>query len=441
MLKYQELANELLQEIIKGSFPDGKLPSMQKLSAEYSVSLQTAQSAIKSLAKKGIVTCMPGNAGTRINRARTEMIKQSKQQTPLYDHGLSPECVTLRFVYTENLFNNIMPKIVKSFEKRYPWVKLKLIPERNLARILEEGKEVDVIMVNGRDIPYLAQRGLLQEVPGNYPYLNNVNNASYFQSRCFGLAIAWTMPVIRFRRDLTQMLDQRDMYKTIAAMTETCKAKNAAINIGFYSLMHYFLGDLSKNHVLNNNDDRMIRKTIEIFSCFCRDKSPGSYLWHNNELKESGNSVKFGYITSMTKEDDSSQDYDYVTTFSDTQAVPLTTISLGVAAKAQHPQESYLWCNFLLQEEIQQEFSNICGFLSPLQTVYRERCMEKLRSQLDSALLQAANVGMSSRGLFMFYSSIYPILEEYFEGKRHLESTVQEIRKIFNEVNYAQAYF
>ena len=102
--KYEEIADRLLDDICRGCYPNGKLPSMSAIAKHFKVNLQTANRAVKLLEQQGVVHCHPGKTGTLIDHPRAVMVeccsRSDHSATKLLDHVFGWKYrIRLRFLH------------------------------------------------------------------------------------------------------------------------------------------------------------------------------------------------------------------------------------------------------------------------------------------------------------------------------------------------------
>ncbi len=433
--KYMELADQLISEIVSGGFPDGKMPSMLKLAAEHSVSLQTAQNAIKVLEQRGLVKCLYGKAGTVIKQPQVELLRQySATPQPDLDQGLCGNRSELRFVYPGSMLDDLIPEVIQQFMKRYPWIDVKLIQSGNTA---EFRQPFDVLLVHGRDIPWLARAGRLRVLPEKNNLIPGVNTGNYWNDRCFGITMCWTIPVCRVDGPFRNVVDSESLPRTFARILRKTESRNVTLVLGLYSLMYYFVKDFGGRKLTGDDRDALMNM-IEFLKLFIHGSKRGAGAWYNSAFSVKLDGVFFGYSTSTKFFRENKAASDFRTLFGKNCKIPLATSSLAVAADTPVPCESKLLCNYLLRESNQRIFAQKPQFLSPLDPVFRSTCDTRLLPALRDALLYAEPTRMSSRALFMFYSGTYPVLDEFFSGMRTCEDTAQEIEALFNEIYEVQ---
>ena len=433
--KYMELADQLVSEIISGGFPDGKMPSMLKLAAKRSVSLQTAQNAIKVLEQRGLVKCLSGKAGTVIAQPQAELLRHySMASQPEMDQGLCGSRSELRFVYSGAMLGELMPEVMQQFMKRYPWIDVKLIQSRNTA---EFSQPFDVLLTHGRDIPWMARAGRLRVLPEKDNLIPGINTGNYWNDQCFGTTMCWTIPVCRADGPFRNLVDNESLQRTFSRFFEKKESRNITLVLGLYSLMYYFIKNFGMRKLTRDDRDALM-KMVEFLKVFIYVNKGGAGAWHNSAFSAKLDGVFFGYSTSAKFFRENKALSDFQTLFGKNYKIPLATNSLAVAADTSIPCESKLLCNYLLQENTQRIFAQKPQFLSPLDHVFRSTCDVRLLPALRDALLYAEPTQMSSRALFMFYSGTYPILDEFFSGRRTCEDAAQEIEAMFNEIYEVQ---
>ena len=441
---YEELADQLLRRILSGAFPDGKLPSMSSLVEEYKVNLQTANRAVKVLEQKGIVKCHVGKGGTRINAARAHLISSASQSHFSVDQALSgrPQ-VRLRFLFDVTLLQKSFETAAELFSKRYPWIRIDLIPTLNIHQSIADGIAFDVLMLIGRDVSQYVRRNLFRDLTGilaaeewrREEFIAHVWDQNIWQEHCYAVPFSWTLPVLLFHRG---EISPPATWSAFSRLLHTpSKEKEARIRIGFYTLLHTAGGIPGTRPEAESR--AATRELLDCLKALCIHLPRGHYLWNNpNDNDKSAlekNSMfcmNFSGMESFLKSPHPDWEIAPLPREKGGKIV-LSTEALAIAQKSEFPAESWLWSKFLLRDEVRSLF-HVPSCLSPKISTFRKCGLpQAVTSLLEKEAENAVAPSFSSCGMFRFYSCIFPFLERYFSGFADADETLDRIHEFLKE--------
>lgn len=438
--KYQLIKSDILKRIINGEFSDGKLPPMPKLAEDYQVSLLTARKAVKDLELQGAVSCQTGNVGTLIDRSRAEALGNAEEQHLMVGQGFTiGRKVVVRFLFS-SFYLAVMEKVKKLFSDRYPWAEIELIPAVNVHQLLADGIGFDTVMLTGRDVADYAETGRLRDLtPFGDPDAKTFLGTVWKHRNRYSFPFNWSVPLLYARPELPEI---RSWHDFSAAMNHTSmKNLKPGLYLGFYSLFFSFLGNI-KTRFPEHKVDSMLPEMLLLLNKLCTKDMMDSYHWNNQNALKAGLGDEFGMLCGYFS---SLQNYIKTNSHSwrvsrmplsrnGTPVIATDTLSLGTDSSC--PREAWLWIRFLLRADIQHLFAELPSFLSVRADIFREQELGPgIHDILEEEARNAIQPDLSSRSLYMLYSSIFPLLEQYFAGKMPLEKLVPEVKTLLEEIS------
>lgn len=444
---YEDLADTLLERIVSGAFSEGKLPSMSSLAEEYKVNLQTANRAVKVLEQKGVVKCHAGKGGTRIDTSRAHLVGASSGNHFSVDQALSStQRVRLRFLFDVALLREPFEKAAALFTKRYPWVEVELIPAVQIHQSIADGVGFDCLTLIGRDVPQYARKGLLLDMTDilsaenwdKEDFIPHVWDQSCHGNRFYSIPFSWTLPVLLFNKTEISPPSTWREYSKILLHQRMTSGKESRLRIGFHTLLHSIAGDIESNRsgIL---DRAAFHELLHSLKCLCVNLPKGHYLWNNpkdlDNFDLTGNSmicVNFSGLERFLKMPHPGWEIAPFPREACGRNV-LATETLAVAQNSANPAEAWLWCKFLLRDDVRSLFE-ISSCLSPKTASFRKCALpSSVKQFLENEAENAVAPTLSSRGMFNLYSSIFPLLERYFSNLAEEDETIDQILEFLNE--------
>ncbi len=444
---YEELADTLLERIVSGAFSEGKLPSMSSLAEEYKVNLQTANRAVKVLEQKGVVKCHAGKGGTRIDPARAHLVGTSSGNHFSVDQALSStQRVRLRFLFDVSLLREPLEKAATLFTKRYPWVEIELIPAVQVHQSIADGVAFDCLMLIGRDVAQYARKQFLFDLTdilsaegwNRDGFIPHVWDQNVYKDRFYSIPFSWTLPVLLFNKtEVSAPATWRDYSKTLLRQRKL-NGKESRLRIGFYSLLQTIAGDIENDRTRAVNRTAF-RELLHSLKHLCVNLPKGHYLWNNPKDLDNFDLEK----NCMICVNFSGMEAFLKTPHPDWETAPfpreengrnvLATETLAIARNSATPAEAWLWCKFLLRDEVRRLFE-ISSCLSPKISSFRNCALpSSVKQFLENEAENAVAPALSSRGMFNLYSSIFPLLESYFSNLAGEDETIDRILEFLNE--------
>ncbi len=452
---YEELADTLLARIVSGAFSDGKLPSMSSLAEEYKVNLQTANRAVKVLEQKGVVQCHAGKGGTRIDSTRAHLVGTSSGNHFSVDRALSAtQRVRLRFLFDGTLLREPLEKAAALFTKRYPWVEIELVPAVQVHQSIADGVAFDTLMLIGRDVLYYARHEQLFDLTdilsaegwNREDFIPHVWEQNLYKDRFYSIPFSWTLPVLLYNKTETPPpATWRDFSKTLLRQRKS-NGKESRLRVGFYSLLHT-IADIPEDKLNEAVKRESFRELLHCLKHLCVNLPKGHYLWNNPKDLDNFDLEK----NSMICVNFSGMEPFLRTPHPGWEMAPLpregkgknvlATETLAIARNSRSPAEAWLWCKFLLRDDIRNLFE-ISSCLSPKKSSFRNSSLSPAVKQLlESEAENAVAPMFSSRGMFNLYSSIFPLLERYFSNPAEEDETIDQIQEFLREQRILDSLF
>lgn len=436
--KYSEIMQELLQRIIAGDFPSGKLPSMQDLSKEYGVNLLTAKRAVKELEKRNIVQCHRGNRGTSINYERAHSSGMIQSNRFAIDEALSDmSCVQLNYIHTTNL-ETTLAKVSELFSSRYSWIKVNCIRDlKPQEAVRADEHSYDVIETGVNNFPSLIRSGSFLDLTETAGIAGTLTASRYIANsldfcardgRFFGLPFMWHTALIF--KEGKQPLDTWEALESYLAKNH-CKSSKIICEVGLLSLLIAFLGsfDKLKSKTLTDNLKRFIH--------FIRVLIKNSELRHEflqNELQPDEIKAMIGYYCSCRSFANHRHLHATALPLHDGAKAMLHCTALGILAKTRHPQESWLWIKFLQRPEIQDILHQEPYFFSAQRDRFkRKESNPELRAIMERCLENGEIMPVSNRGRFVFYNVALPLINQHLDGRLSEDSLISELLDILED--------
>lgn len=440
--KYEEIADELLNAIGRGDYPNGKLPSMSAIAKQFKVNLQTANRAVKLLEQQGVVHCHPGKTGTLIDRPRAAMVvccSGSGTITPQFlDRVFGWKYrIRLRFLhpYIDPTIQALYQECSEAFTRRYPWVEVEPVAVDSGNRILSAEQPFDVALVIGRDIGLMNRRGLL------YPVTEFVRRDPSFRqekfysgvwSLCshggeiFGIPFSWSVPLL-YTDTPGSSWEQ--------LMERIPPGKNGLLSLGLYSLILLFTGGLVSSEDGLQEKRPGLRRLVRVLKELCSDRG-GYSFWDSptalNRFHPDRHSFLCGYYSSINRVKRPADGWRYHPLPGNEGNPIIVTECLTVSRSSRSLPESLLWMKFLTGAGIQRKFMSEPSFLP-----VRKELLSTFPADFTGLLLKAGENAvqpeMSSPALFRFYSSVYPLLKRYFDGDLPENSLLDELLERLGE--------
>ena len=438
--KYPEIAQELLRRIIAGEFhEDGKLPSMQHLSREYSVNLLTIKRAVKELEKQNIVKCHRGNRGTTINFERANSTGLVSINHFVIDEALSDmACVQLDFIHVTPIESSLK-KISELFSKRYSWIKVNCIHDlKPQEAIRSDEHSYDIIETSVSNFPALTRSGRfidLSETTGSTGkltdagYISNSLDFCRTNGRLFGIPFLWHTALVL--KEGKQPLDSWDALESYLVQNH-CKNSRVIFAVGLLTLLLSFLGgfDQLKSKVLAGK----LKKFICFIRVLIRNSELHSDFVRNGRKTDTIKSM-IGYYCSWWEL--ASQRHLHATPLpmNNGSKAMLHCTALGISAKTRHPHESWLWINFLQRPEIQDILNQEPYFFSARSSSFQEKDSNpELQATMKCCLENGEIMPVSTKGLFVFYTTALPFINQCLDGKLSEDALISELQDILETI-------
>ncbi|OGV34748.1 MAG: hypothetical protein A2020_08330 [Lentisphaerae bacterium GWF2_45_14] len=439
--KYVILKNKLLEKIKSGVFTDGKLPPLTKLSAQYKISLITAQKAVKLLEKDGVVTCHADNRGTVIDQNKTAFLKGSFEFNPFKDINVFNERkIKIRYFNSEYTHGNKTgwDEIKNSFQRRYPWIEL----ENIYAAELENSMKSDVIQIQGRDMGHWIRKGTIfpldDFIDGDEPWLNELHSAGTTScknnGRFYGLPLAFSIPLIYLREKadaakISELDGFEDLLKNLVKQNSGIQ-----FSIGAWSFWSHFIGE-AKNFLKKEYDRQLIR-SLEILKY---QNSPVATPFSEEFFKRHGGMFCAYSGTTMP----------FMKYLKDYHAyfMPLTPDGINIFAPllscinslSQHKEEAFLFIKYASSQEAQKILSanNSCF---PFHNEFLGRNLfrpehQAIENAIPKFLDNAKLFDTSSNFLGITYENIInPSINKFIDNSISAQSAISYMRKRLREL-------
>lgn len=422
MSKYSVIAEDIIKKIIAGNFAGDKLPPFPKLAKDYNVSLQTAVRVVKYLESKGVVTCYPGNVGTRINRSHAILLSEhtvavSKET----DHKLvQPPRKKIRVVLSPYVGKTeSFIQIAEKFSAFYPWIDVELLTSQEINDEMEQ-LSADAVIVLPNTCHALGKRGLL--IPKNELPEYRCNALDFLPAHAYGAFFSWTVPVL-FARKESPALESWEQILTDDRLY-------VALHVGLDTFAGYLLGNFEHSTC---REDYI--KLIHILHTLYDKALPGANLWSNALSSYQQKDCPVNMICSYySGKNNFNIDFDewevrqIPATFSGDRHVPLFGYMLGVCKNASNPQEAWLWNNWLLRKESQEHLLSGGNTFSVDRDVFAAQKKLEPETGIAEQILQHSNIRELSHCFkYRFCSFASALLEQYFKQTVSLEKTVDEL--------------
>lgn len=434
--KYEIIYQDLKKKIIEGSFHDGKLPPVSELTSMYNASLLTVNNAVKLLAEEGIVSRGTGRSGTRINQPGLRNINLNNPRANTWDD--SPEIfrnrrVTLRYLTDRSavFIPESMPLVIREFEKRYPWIHIEQDFTDSPDFISES--DHDIIQASHSCMLPLINRKQLLDLT---PYFKKFGR----KNRCLNddctVPLMISMPLF-FGVD-KNINSLPETWQDFAELNRKLKAENkySAVLTGFFSTLHFFIGDISKNLSSENSRADFIR-LIELLRDYYKWETP----WNNfspsaviKAVNENKISVFAAYLNSHFCK--TSNEFD-IAPLPNCGSYLVETVRAGISKNCRYTSEAWLFINFLRSEAVQKKLVSESYGIPYNEKIFHSDFKEKFPKIYNVAaplLEKIHESSISDNARNMIYHVVYPLLEECFKNDISAEQCITSLQEAIEEL-------
>ena len=439
--KYEEIADRLLDDICRGCYPNGKLPSMSAIAKHFKVNLQTANRAVKLLEQQGVVHCHPGKTGTLIDHPRATMVAccsrsdHSAAQFPDHVFGWKYR-IRLRFLhpYIHPGFQTLFQECADAFTHRYPWIEVEPVAVDDKNRFLAGEMPFDATLVIGRDLDLLNRRGMfcpITEFVRRDPFFRQEDFCTGVWSLCSSggeicaIPFDWSFPLRYTDRTCSGWEQLAEI------ITE---GKTGLLSLGLYSLIVLFLGSLPQDGGLQGKRPPL-RRLVRLLKELCSPQG-GCSFWNSpaalNMFHPDRNAFLCGYYSSINPAKVEADGWRYQSLPGHTGTRIIVTECLAASRTTRSLPETLLWMKFLTRTEIQRKFMSEPSFL-PVRRELTGEFPPDLARLMRQAGENAVQPEMSSLALFRFYSCVYPLLKQYFDGELTEDCLLEEMLELIQE--------
>ncbi|NMA19013.1 MAG: GntR family transcriptional regulator [Lentisphaerae bacterium] len=438
--KYPEIAQELLRRIIAGEFQeDGRLPSMQHLSREYSVNLLTIKRAVKVLEKQNIVKCHSGNRGTTINFERANSTGMVPMHHFAIDEALSDmPCVQLNFIHVTPMESSLK-KISELFSQRYSWIKVNCIHDlKPQEAIRSDEHSYDIIETGVNNFPALTRNGRFIDLTETTGSTGKLTDAGYISNsldfcrtngRLFGIPFLWHTALV-FKEE-KQPLDSWDALESYLVQNH-CKTSKVIFAVGLLTLLLSFLGGFDK--LRSKTLAGKLKKFIRFIRVLIRNSELYSDFVRNGRKADTVKGM-IGYYCSWWELAGQRHQHATPLPMNNGSKAMLHCTALAILSKTRHPQECWLWINFLQRPEIQDILNQEPYFFSARSSSFqRKDNNQELQATMEFCLENGEIMPVSTRGLFVFYTTALPFINQYLDDKLPEDALISELQDILETI-------
>lgn len=433
--KYSEILQELIRRINAGEFKEGKLPSMQNLAKDYGVNLLTVKRAVKELEKQNIVKCLLGNRGTIINYERANSAGMVQTNRFVIDEALSDmSCVKLNFIY-ETKLETALRKITELFSKRYSWIKVNCIYDpKPQVTINSDDNSYDIVETGINNFHALSRSGRFLDLTETIAQSGTCNDSRYISNsldfcrmdgRLYGIPFMWHTALVL--KEGKQPLDSWSALESYLDANNS-KTANVLCGTGLFTLMLSFLGGFEKLKSKGMSDK--LSSFIRFVKVLIRNTE---HLkdYKGKDFKTDGIKALIGYYCSCCDFMDNLRWHIAPLPMDNGAKAMLHTTALGIHSRTRHPQECWLWLNFLQRPEIQNILNEEPFFFSAEYSSFqKKKNPPELRKIMDYCLENGEIMRVSNRGCYIFYNTALPIINRYLEGELPEGSLIAELQDI-----------
>lgn len=434
--KYQTIYQNLKEKILSGAFPDGKLPPVSELTIMYDASLLTVNNAVKLLVEDGIVARGTGRGGTRINQPGLRNINLNNPCVNTWDD--TPDIfrnrrVTLRYLTDRSavLIPESMPLVIREFEKRYPWIHIEQDFTDSADFVAESDHDV-IQASHSCMLPLINHKRLLDLTP----YFEKFGR----KNRCLNddctVPLMISVPLFFGADKSIGALPEK--WQDFALLNRKLKAENkhSAVLTGFFSTLHFFIGDICKN-LSDPNSKADFISLIELLRDYYKWETP----WNNfspsaviKAVNEGKISVFAAYLNSH-----------FCKMSNEFTIAPLPykedylaeTVRIGINRNCRCTAEAWLFINFLRSEAVQRKLVSDSYGIPYNEKVFHSDFKEKfpkIYNTVAPMLEKIHESTISDNARNMIYHVVYPLLEECFRNDVSAEQCVNSLCDAIDEL-------
>ncbi len=434
--KYEKIYQDLKDKILTGAYSDGKLPPVSELTGLYGASLLTVNNAVKLLVEDGIVSRSGGRSGTRINQPGLRRMNLSKSNSNTWDGNADifrRRKVTLRYLTdsSAHFLPKQMPSIIREFESRYPWIRIEQDFTDDTDFLKNSGHDI-IQASHSAMLPLISRRRLL-DLTLFFEKFGSNNN--FFREKCT-IPLMLSLPILCYADDTIDSLPSS--WQDLLNLNQQLKKENkcSAIQLGFFSLLHFFIGDIREN-LFDKKKEKDFILLIEILRDYYKWQMP----WNNFAPSEISSAVMSNKISILAAYSNST----LISKSNNLKTAPLPycnsylaeTVRIGINADCRHIPEAWLWVNFLRSEAVQKKLIETSYGIPYHEKVFNSDFKDKFPSLYQTVLPLLDKINepqISDAAREMIYHVVYPLLEKCFANDFSAQSCIKSLREAINEM-------
>lgn len=429
--KYEKIYRDLKEKILKGSFPNGKLPPIAELTSQYDASLLTVNNAVKLLAEDNIVSRGSGRSGTRINQPGLRNMNLNSRSGNSWTTS-DRRRVTLRYLTEQGgiFIPDSMPMVIHEFEERYSWIHV----EQDFTNSIDflNKSDHDIIQASHSAIlPLIRKKGLLDLTP----YFEKFGR----KNRC--LHDDCTVPLMLsipffFSNDPKCKMPQT--WKQLAELNAGLKkeGKRSAMLLGFFSILHFFIGDIC-NNLFAEDKKESFAELISILQDYYHWEMP----WNNLAPSEIFSAVQKNKISFFS----AYAGGPFLEMSTRMRIAPLPdcgqylaeTIRIGINRECQYPAEAWLFINYLRSKEVQKRSVDESHGIPYHEEVFHSDFKTKFPELYNNAaplFTRLIESSVSENARDMIYHVAYSLLEKCFSQNIPLNKCTDSLKNAIHEL-------
>ena len=457
--KYITIRNDLLERIKQGQFPDGKLPSIKHLAEEYNVSLMTANQTVKDLKNSGIVMSYPDNRGTLIIEKQVNLLRECKDTSNLMENikVYARKKFKIRYFNPEYFSpaRELWDGIIESFQKRYPWIEIEMLQEKDLSSMIDGNDYPDVVQLIGRDVGFWQKKGLIislnEFLAADSEHLSQIHpkalENSTFNDEVFALPVSIGVPLLFYRKDMLDKLSIKSDafaesgWDELRNISDKLIGKNyeTAIRLGLWSYWNLLIGNTSEE-IFNTKYDKTLIESIETLKNLY---SRSSYFLYGNgprptdDFFKSKGAIFLSYSSFMHDFRKYPEWRIAGIPLGKTGILTSETCANCICSKSRQREEAWLFIKYLSSENVQRKIAetrnNFPVHIGLLDEINKKPEFRNINIQ--ATLKNSERLSINTQTLYILYESIIdPVLETYFAGKLPASAVLEIIRPRIAEV-------
>ena len=315
-------------------------------------------------------------------------------------------CWELRLPSVFMLFLTV-PKISELFSQRYSWIKVNCIHDlKPQEAIRSDGHSYDIIETGVNNFPALTRGGRFIDLTETTGSTGKLTDAGYISNsldfcrtngRLFGIPFLWHTALV-FKEE-KQPIDSWNALESYLIQNH-CKTSKVIFAVGLLTLLLSFLGGFDK--LRSKTLAGKLKKFIRFIRVLIRNSELYSDFVRNGKKADTVKAM-IGYYCSWWELAGQRHQHATPLPMNNGSKAMLHCSALAILSKTRHPQECWLWINFLQRPEIQDILNQEPYFFSARSSSFQKKTTTGNCRQPWSFALKTGKSCLCQPGDFLFF--------------------------------------